>query len=1008
MAHGDFTFSVPKSVSIIWSVVAAVVRLLIQKFQQLAVAATLRYAKQNLVYSRRQRRRRIRSVGVIAALWEHGTNRHQQAQLHTHAILMNAAVGRDSKIRSIYTKILFRHKKVLGAYYRAYLANLLETELGFRLIRKGDSFEIEGVPEDLIKLHSKRRAEILAYLEKNGLHGAVAAAEAALKTRRTKKDIPPRAELFERWKKLNQDHGFTEASVEALRRPKSRNPARDLPEALASAKACMAERYSHFSQKDFLFETLLEAPKWGITPENIPQAVQDYLATDPDIVKLQPIDGETRYSTRAILKREARLLRLATSLRRASSTKVNRRRAEKILSKARYLRRDQVKAIRYLIQHKGSLSILCGPAGSGKSTVLRVARKIWKKHGYHVIGATLTGIAGKVLESSSGIPTDTIHRRMGDYKIGWKRTVKDHGKQFLRAAQGKRTFRLKKPQPMKVDKNTIVVVNEAGMLGTRHMRMIMCRVQQGGGTLILVGDPTQLPSIQGASPFRSLCRRAGFAELTEISRQKDEWAREAVQLFANGEPAKALRLYANHRKITVREDRSEAMKALVLDWTAVGLTHPEQVAVLVSTNVESEAANLLCQEKRLRAGCLDAQQSMQIRDEDTSRGISYTSRVHVGDRILFTLNSPRYHVQNGALGTVIAMNSGLFRNYIAVKLDNGEPVVIPVKDFPHMRLGYAMTTYKAQGMTVPEVYVLVGGPMQNLPSSYVQASRAIRSTRFYTEKAVLDEHLEYIDESPLAKQMVQAPDLNLASDLLPGNHLPADPATPLPESPQPSNSPTAREPARKRRRRRRKPAQPQRVNQTYAIAQYEEFNRRRKRLRELQAAPLLPHSPAEQSSAPNCTTEVQQLPTSLLAMHYLPAHFADTSDWIKTTNGLPIELVLDAHFVNSTVQAEVQHCEEEEQRRLDEYLERIRQEREAAAAQKAARSLARQSEAGESAFAFASFARLFQQLRGLRPFLDTPRHNVRQRLPYVRPAEFPNGVRSPERNGPNTCTNPPR
>ena len=125
------------------------VRLRIQQFQQLAVEATLRYAEQNLVFSRAGKGgSESHAVGLVISTWEHGTNRLLQAQLHTHALLMNLGVAADGKTRAIYSKLLFRHKKVLGAYYRAQLAHLLESELGFSLIRKGDSFEIDGVPED--------------------------------------------------------------------------------------------------------------------------------------------------------------------------------------------------------------------------------------------------------------------------------------------------------------------------------------------------------------------------------------------------------------------------------------------------------------------------------------------------------------------------------------------------------------------------------------------------------------------------------------------------------------------------------------------------------------------------------------------------------------------------------------------------------------------------------------------------------------------------------------------
>jgi hypothetical protein len=919
--------------------VGVAVRLLIQKFQQLAVEATLRYAEQNLVFSRAGKGgTELHHVGLVVTTFEHGTNRLLQAQLHTHAILMNLGVAADGKTRAIYTKLLFQHKKVLGAYYRAHLAHLLESELGFSLIRKGDSFEIDGVPDDLIQVHSKRRRQILAFLKRNkkDKHDAVAAAEAALKTRRTKRDIPPRAQLFERWREDNRTRGFTEASIAELPRPKSRNPAEDLSRALASAKDRMADRYSHFSLREFLFEALLEAPKWGLPPEAIPQAAAEYLASSADIVALRTIDGKPHYTTRAILKQEARLLSQTTRLRRSSGPKANHHRVEKTLSRFPDLRPDQARAVRYLTRGKGRLRILCGKAGTGKTTTLRVARKIWLKQGYRVIGMTSTGKAAKVLESATDIQTETIHRRMADYKADPRWAARHRVKQFIRALLGKPTYRHRKPKPVKIDKRTIVVVDEAGMVNTRHMRMIMREVLQGGGTLVLLGDPTQLPPVEGAAPFQSICRRAGYTELTQICRQEDQWAREAVQLFSQGKPGKALRLYAAHRLVTVRDDRDEAMKALVFDWTAVGLTSPEQATVLVATNYESETASRLCQVKRLEAGCLDARHSMEIRDEDPSKGINYVNTVYVGDRVLFTHNDYRYRVENGAVGTVIALKPSLFRESIAVKLDDGRRVIIPAKKFPHMRLGYAMTTHKAQGVTVPEVFVLAGGPMQNLPISYVQASRACRRTRFYTEKALLDEYLEEIEDSPLAKQMAQAPDLTLASDLLPDATNSQNPLTPLIE---PSPTQTVPSPKKKSSRKRhpgkrprsRKPVRSNNPDLTYGMAQVEMMQRKRKP-RFLQSnsidcldflvlpKPLLEPEKPQMDTLTTCDLQVLN---------------SDFMLDLDTSTQVPIELILDAHFAESAVQAEVLHCEEEHEKLMQEF-ENLRKQREAAAQEQAA------------------------------------------------------------------------
>ena len=186
--------------------------------------------------------------------------------------------------------------------------------------------------------------------------------------------------------------------------------------------------------------------------------------------------------------------------------------------------------------------------------------------------------------------------------------------------------------------------------------------------------------------------------------------------------------------------------------------------MLVDTNRRSETANRLLQQKRIDAQCLDTSASLEIIDDDTSRGITYSNRVFVGDRLLCTRNDRRLGVNNGTLMTVIGLNT--WRKTISVKLDDGRRTIIPVQKYPHIRLGYAMTVYKAQGSTVPTVLVLANGEKECLPLSYVEATRGVLVTRFYTEKAYLDEAREQVYESRLAKQMSRKPDLRLVTDLL--------------------------------------------------------------------------------------------------------------------------------------------------------------------------------------------------------------------------------------------------
>jgi ATP-dependent exoDNAse (exonuclease V) alpha subunit len=107
---------------------------------------------------------------------------------------------------------------------------------------------------------------------------------------------------------------------------------------------------------------------------------------------------------------------------------------------------------------------------------------------------------------------------------------------------------------------------------------------------------------------------------------------------------------------------------------------------------------------------------------------------HERDRVLVTRNDYRLQVRNGDLGTIRTLDPA--RRRIEVRLDDGREVSLPYAEFPHLSLGYALTTHKAQGATVKHAYVLAGGPMADREMSYVTASRARQETRFFTHRVL--------------------------------------------------------------------------------------------------------------------------------------------------------------------------------------------------------------------------------------------------------------------------------
>lgn len=765
----DHTFSAPKSVSVIWATADREVQEVIQQLQQTAVESALAHLEDHLAFCRTGKAGSgsLKPARIIAATFEHGTSRAEDPQLHTHALIANVGFDEEGKSRSLFSLPLFDNKKLLGAYYRAELARLLEKTFGLRMERYGDSFDVVGVSKEITDHFSKRRKEVLAAVGRDAT--AIVSAIATLETRRTKKNVPPRAELFERWieevaELLRNDPSIANCSIEALGGNAERDTTKLMPLALKEALQTSLKTSSHFSQEDFLFQALCAAPERGLSPDKVVRAATEFLRDSEDLIKLDLPDGSYRFTSKEMLLKEKQLLDDAYALLQRPGASISEDLRQDILDSHAKLTYEQRTAVDEILGSTNSLRFLHGMAGTGKTSyVLKACVKAWQKQGYEVIGAAPTGRAAIELEESAGIETSTIHSLLADYDPGGGFKAKHHLKQLVRAAKGKRTYQYRKPRPKKLSARQILIVDESGMVNLRHNQMLFDEIKRSGATIVFTGDPYQLSPVEGTAPFLSLSQRCGYSKLEDIQRQVDSWARDAARYFAIGQPGKALALYAKRKQIRVRDTKDAAIQQMVLDWTAEGLTTPEKAVILCTTNAECQAANELCQRKSLEVGWLQDSQSIRVRDEQ-KLGQVFESDIYVHDRVIFTKNSKKFGVQNGTLGVVTAMDS--VARKLAVRLDNGKTVRIPLKRYSNIRLGYALTTYRAQGGTFDHAYVLAGGAMQDLPTTYVQATRARLSTTFYGQEHQIDEYLQNVDESPLAKQMATRPDLSMAADLL--------------------------------------------------------------------------------------------------------------------------------------------------------------------------------------------------------------------------------------------------
>jgi Ti-type conjugative transfer relaxase TraA len=396
--------------------------------------------------------------------------------------------------------------------------------------------------------------------------------------------------------------------------------------------------------------------------------------------------GDDRFTSRAMLETEQRLERATATLDARRHHTVAERHRERAIARASGRGLDLSIEQRGALEHATSargVSNVIGYAGTGKSAMLGVARDAWEAAGYQVQGAALSGIAAEGLEHGSGIASRTIASLEHQWGQDRERLTAKH----------------------------ILVIDEAGMVGTRQLERVVTEAEKQGAKVVLVGDPVQLQAIEAGAAFRAAAERHGAIEITEIRRQNEEWQREATRELATGRTGAAIGRYAEAGFVHAADTREVARAQLVDAWDRDRQAQPDASRIILThTNDEVKLLNDEVRERMRASGALG--QEVAIKVERGERMFAD------GDRIMFLQNERGMGVKNGTLGTLERVDP----MRMAVRLDDGRSVAFDLKDYAHVDHGYAATIHKAQGMTVDQVKMLAT-PGVDSHSTYVALSR---------------------------------------------------------------------------------------------------------------------------------------------------------------------------------------------------------------------------------------------------------------------------------------------
>ena len=794
----DLTFSADKSVSALWAIAGTELRSEIERAHNDAAHVALEETVlRHCGYTRIRNRDgeiEVLPADIAAAMFQHGTSRDNDPQLHTHCVIFNAArTHRDGKYRALHQHPVYTWMKAAGAVYRNALAWSLQERLGIRMEQYGKDGEftrIAGMPEDLIGHWSKRRAAIIEAAREMGftVEGNAPRAAAANKITRAGKSPDNDPEIrHARWR--GEADGFIEresliASLLGKAEAITQQQIRALTEVLEDLPECLTREEAVFRLPDIV-ERVGNVTAGLLNHDAVATSIERVLLS-PDVVRLTrpPRSAEGRadmahtrlYSTRHNLQMEQEVRDMAAGMAADTGHSLSAQAIEaKVagLLKAGYpLSEEQIVAIRSVTSSEGRVAIIEGAAGSGKTTTLRPIADLYREHGQSIIATA----------------------------VAWRTAVALGNDVDARPFCVDKLLRLAARGGIEIGGNTTIIVDEAGMLSTRQAHHVLRLSERHGAKIVFAGDTQQQQPVEAGPGLRLIRDAVGSVRVDRIRRQKADledilthvqgetpetarllansmaeerririltyyetmkgklvftpWQVAASEALRDGDAASAIAAHHTRGRFHIGYDEEKTLTSLVDDWDRYQRANPDKSSVVLArTRAEVRALSHLMRERRFAAlpdgeradtGRVTVIVSRGTEDERTTSPLEIAR----GDRLRIGATHWEKQLFNGTVVTVDDLKverdeAGKEPSVvISARTEDGREVRFrhdEIRDwYGNIRLdhGYAMTITSAQGVTVDRTFLLADA-RPSRETIYPAATRHREALDMYVNRAPL-------------------------------------------------------------------------------------------------------------------------------------------------------------------------------------------------------------------------------------------------------------------------------
>jgi len=737
VAGYDLTFSPVKSVSTLWAIAPREVAEQLEAAHTAAVQGTLLWLEKEAGYTREGTGSisQIRIKGFLATAFTHRDSRAGDPDLHTHVAVSNKVQTPDGRWLALDARMLYRYNVPASEQYNLLLEAEVTQRIGGQFAERGDAGEgkreireLVGVPPALNEHFSSRRVMIEGHRVQlvarfTADHGRVPTAieriqlsqQATLATRQAKHEPQSLAEQRQLWQAYPEEVcADSPAQILAEVTGQRVEYAELTPDLLADLTGqvvqTVAGARAQWRDNNLSAEARRQVKAAGIHPEKMAELAEqvttaaaglDYsipIGMDTEIDQPTPaalldVDGKAvfrvakgqLYTSPAILAAESRIVAAAGQADAWALTDTDVELAHLEWSannQGRTLNTGQEAMVRQVATSGRRMQLLFGPAGTGKTTSLAVLTLAAQSRGITVLGLAPQASAAKELGAAiPGITSDTLHKLTYDIAE-------------VPAAD-------REPWVTDIDQNTLVIIDEAGLAGTKELDLAVGYVTGLGGRVLLVGDDRQRAANGAGGVLRDIESTHGALMLDEVMRFQDRGVIGAGALHGRatlalraGDPG-SIGYYADRNLIRpVTPDTAAAH--VFAGWQADIAAGADSIMIAPTLDMVSDLNGRARAARLATAGGETGVERDLLRGEKVSAGDLIVTKKNKRTLSLggtdFVRNNYRWRVnqvnRDGSI-TATEITRGVTRTLPAWYVNSG-----------WVRLGYAHTEASVQGMTV--------------------------------------------------------------------------------------------------------------------------------------------------------------------------------------------------------------------------------------------------------------------------------------------------------------------